>query len=107
MCAGFDEIFVTGDYDPASMFDWKQRETGHRAKLLQVTSQWADAFDVLLNQYQRIGESVPAFVLVQSLSDDRGHRTEIINSIFRNVFDFHKLALHFFKKTGLTLRKMR
>jgi hypothetical protein len=67
---------------------------------LKVTSQWADSFDALLNQYQRLGESLPGFCLVQSLPDDRGQRAEIINSIFRNVFDFHKLALQYFKKTG-------
>jgi hypothetical protein len=69
-------------------------------KALQVSSQWADSFDVLLKQYQKFGESIPAFVLVRSLPDNQGHHNEIINSIFGKIFTFHKLALHYFRKTG-------
>lgn len=54
----------------------------------------------MLKHYQRVGESIPAFVLVQSLPDGQGHHDEIINSTFCKIFTFHKLALQYFRKTG-------
>lgn len=44
-----------------------------------------------------MGESLPAHSQIRSLSNNYA---EIMASLFRYIFDFHKLALDYFRKPG-------
>lgn len=74
---------------------------------LQVTTRRSEAFDGLLSQYEQLGQCLPAVTQVKSLSAESSLQSEIVGVIFRNIFEFHKLALHYFKKAGECLPASR
>ncbi|KLU87314.1 hypothetical protein MAPG_06315 [Magnaporthiopsis poae ATCC 64411] len=68
--------------------------------MLMMTSNFADAFDSLLNTYQQIGEQIPLLISFKTLFDDPAHvhMRQLLVLIYQDILTFQLLALQFFRK---------
>lgn len=69
----------------------------------QVASTFYEAFNVLLDSYQRISESLPLLAQYQSLFQSNAHMVKTLELVYRDIFEFHHLALNYFKKPGICI----
>ena len=63
---------------------------------LQVASNLTNAFDALLDAYQRIGEQIPLLIQYQTLFQTHPHMRQLLVDIYRDILDFHKEAIKHF-----------
>jgi hypothetical protein len=68
--------------------------------LLQVTSNWADSFDTILDAYQQIGEQIPLLKQYQILFDHSPHMQKVLEMIYLDILEFHRRALRIFSGPG-------
>ncbi|KAK3619537.1 hypothetical protein LTR56_023972 [Elasticomyces elasticus] len=67
--------------------------------LLLVASSFAEAFNALLDAYQRIAEQLPLLAQVQALFGDDIKMRDPLATMYRDIFVFHRRALKYFKGT--------
>lgn len=70
--------------------------------LLQVSVNYIDAFEGLLDVYKDLGESLPLFELYTSQLQNKNlpHMQEILEKIFVDILKFHQSAFKFLKQKG-------
>lgn len=68
--------------------------------LLQVTSTYVKAFDVMLDMYEDIGEQLPLFSQYQVLFQNTPHMNKILELIYVDILEFHAKAFRYFKQKG-------
>ena len=74
--------------------------------LIQTTktaSNYADAFDLLLDAYKDIGNSLPQFGKYARLFSNNPGIRKVLVEIFEGILRFHKRAMGFFRRPGLSL----
>ncbi|KUJ21501.1 uncharacterized protein LY89DRAFT_610110, partial [Mollisia scopiformis] len=64
---------------------------------LQIASKLNEAFDALLDAYEKIGNSLPILSTVDALFCSHPHVKQVLANIFEDILDFHKRAIVFFK----------
>lgn len=68
--------------------------------MFQVASTFAEAFNALLDAYQRIYESLPSLEKYQTLFAHDALVERALEAIFTDIFDFHAKALKYFRGRG-------
>ncbi|GIZ46852.1 hypothetical protein CKM354_000996100 [Cercospora kikuchii] len=68
--------------------------------LLQVSDGWPTAFDSLLRQYQKLGDSMPTPNDLQKASQGSAAHSQILQVMFCKIFAFHTLALQYFRNAA-------
>ncbi|KAH8722373.1 hypothetical protein GQ44DRAFT_687152 [Phaeosphaeriaceae sp. PMI808] len=63
-----------------------------------VTRNYADGFNALLSFYSEISENVPQFNQYQILFHDNTHMQLALAHIYRDILEFHKEALRYFRQ---------
>ena len=66
----------------------------------KIASTWAVAFDTLLDAYQQIGENIPLLGQYQAMFADNAYMQGILELIYKDILEFHRRALKFFKQRG-------
>jgi hypothetical protein len=66
----------------------------------QAASTFAEAFNALLDAYQRIGENMPLFAEYQALFDSDPKMRQILELYYQDIFEFHQRAINYFKCSG-------
>jgi hypothetical protein len=69
-----------------------------------VTKECAEIFNILLDAYHRIGETIPQFQQYQTLFLGNAHVRRALGFIYEDILNFHKEALRYFRKSGTSLR---
>lgn len=64
----------------------------------QVASKMTEAFDALLDAYERIGSALPIVQAIDSLFYSRPHVQQVLANVFEDILTFHKRAIVFFKQ---------
>jgi hypothetical protein len=64
--------------------------------IVQVASKLNQAFDALLDAYQRIGSALPLIQAIDNLFYSRPHIQHVLANIFEDILTFHKRAIVFF-----------
>lgn len=68
--------------------------------LLTVTKECAEVFNILLDAYHRIGETIPQFQQYETLFVNNAHVRRALGFIYEDILNFHKEALRYFRKSG-------
>lgn len=73
---------------------------------LQIASKLNEAFDTLLDAYERIGSALPIIQAIDTLFYSQPHVQQVLADVFEDILTFHKRAIvSFSKKTWkLTFR---
>ncbi|KAI0098179.1 putative zinc finger protein [Nemania sp. FL0031] len=66
--------------------------------LLQTTSVANDAFDELLDAYERMGEGLPLLIQHQRLFHDMPHMTQILSHIYEDIISFQLIIWRYFQQ---------
>ncbi|KEZ43202.1 hypothetical protein SAPIO_CDS4876 [Scedosporium apiospermum] len=66
--------------------------------LLQVTSNFVNAFDALLDMYNEIGEQLGLLGKYQSLFCEKPHMMNVLEMIYVDILEFHAKALSYFRQ---------
>lgn len=66
----------------------------------KVASVWADSFDVLLDAYQQIAESIPLLLQFRSLFEKSPEMGKVLEVIYEDILEFHQSALRMFGKSS-------
>ncbi|KAH7324015.1 ankyrin repeat-containing domain protein [Rhexocercosporidium sp. MPI-PUGE-AT-0058] len=90
--AGVLEVFVQAKPEILA-FIW-----GPIKLCLQIASKLDEAFDALLDAYEKIGNCLPILSTVDALFSSHPHLKEILANILEDILDFHKRAIVFFKQ---------
>jgi hypothetical protein len=69
----------------------------------QVTSNWAESFDTLLDAYQQIAESIPLLLQYQTLFEHSSHVSKVLEMIYEDILEFHQSALRMFGKSSKSI----
>lgn len=69
---------------------------------MQIASNFAEAFNGLLEGYLMIGESMPQLAQYQDLFRDSGRMQTALTSIFEDILEFHLEAVKLFKQRSTT-----
>jgi len=69
----------------------------------QVTSNWAESFDTLLDAYQQIAESIPLLLQYQTIFERTLHVSKVLEMIYENILEFHQSALRMFGKSSKSI----
>jgi len=71
--------------------------------LLQVTSNFVNAFDAILDMYQDIGEQINILERYQALFDwkENTHMKTVLEMIYTDILDFHAKALSYFRQRSM------
>ncbi|RDW85274.1 hypothetical protein BP6252_02864 [Coleophoma cylindrospora] len=67
--------------------------------LLQMTSAWAESFDILLDAYQQIADNIPLLLQYQSLFEQSPPMSKVLEMIYEDILEFHRSALRMFGKS--------
>ena len=77
--------------------------------LIQTTktaSNYTEAFDLLLDAYKDIGNSLPQFGKYAQLFSNKPSVRKVLVEIFEGILRFHKRAMGFFRRPGLSLSSL-
>ena len=66
--------------------------------LLQVTSNFARAFDDLLDMYEQVGEQLDLLEKYSPMFKARPHMTRVLEMIYMDILEFHSQALSYFRQ---------
>ena len=66
--------------------------------LLQTACAFHEAFDSLLDAYQRIGEQIPLLTQYEHIFTSHPHMVQVLRLFYHDILDFHWKALRFFKQ---------
>lgn len=66
--------------------------------LLQVTSNFARAFDDLLDMYEQVGEQLDLLGTYGPMFESRPHMKRVLEMIYVDILNFHSQALAYFGK---------
>ncbi|KAL5327958.1 hypothetical protein ACEPPN_005664 [Leptodophora sp. 'Broadleaf-Isolate-01'] len=91
--AGVLEVFVQAQPEILA-FIW-----GPIKLCLQIASKLDEAFDALLDAYEKMGNCLPILSRVDALFRSHPHLKEILANILEDILDFHKRAIVFFKQS--------
>ena len=69
----------------------------------KTASNYIDAFDLLLDAYKDIGNSLPQFGKYAQLFGDKPSVRKVLVDVFEGILTFHKKAMGFFRRSGLSL----
>ncbi|KAF2096252.1 C2H2 domain-containing protein [Rhizodiscina lignyota] len=64
--------------------------------MLQAASTWTDSFDVLLDAYEQIGESIPLLMEYKKLFDQNEEMRTVLGLVYTDILEFHRRAIRFF-----------
>ncbi|KAF4311887.1 zinc finger protein [Botryosphaeria dothidea] len=65
--------------------------------LLLSTRTYYDAFNLLLDAYMDIGESIPLFAQYEHVLNDKSQMHVVLEYVYTDVMDFHSSAIRYFK----------
>lgn len=65
-----------------------------------MASNLADAFNALLDAYQRIGEQIPLLLQYQALFQAYPHMRQLLVDIYQDILEFHREAIKHFQKSS-------
>ena len=68
---------------------------------LKTTSNYTDAFDILLDAYKDIGNNLPQFEKYAQLFGRKWSVRKVLVEIFGGILKFHKRAIGFFRRSGM------
>lgn len=71
--------------------------------LLQTVCHVTEAFDAILNTYQRIGEQIPLLTQRESQFRNNPHMRKVLGHMYRDILEFHWTAMKYFKRPALKL----
>ncbi len=57
-----------------------------------------EAFDALLDAYERIGSALPIVQAIDNLFYSAPHVQQVLANVFEDILTFHKRAIVFFKQ---------
>ncbi|KAI5800428.1 hypothetical protein DFH27DRAFT_82123 [Peziza echinospora] len=66
--------------------------------ILTIASQFADAFDTLLDAYAQLGECLPQFQKYDHLFGQSPEMQRVLGYVFEDVLEFHRRVLKIFKR---------
>ncbi len=66
--------------------------------LLQVTSNFARAFDDLLDMYEQVGEQLDLLEKYHSMFEAKPHMRRVLGMIYVDILEFHSQALSYFRQ---------
>src|SRR5437588_2758235 len=69
----------------------------------KTASNYTDAFDLLLDSYKDIGNSLPQFGKYARLFGDKPSVRKVLVEVFEGILRLHKQAMGFFRRPGLSL----
>jgi hypothetical protein len=69
--------------------------------MLQLASDYVDAFDKLIAAYHQISMFLPRFDLLSTAFKDHGAFQQILGLVYVDILDFHACAYKFFRKRGM------
>lgn len=69
----------------------------------QVASNYGDALDRLLDAYQSIWAEIPLLSSFEDLTSGRPYTKTILSWIYRDILDFHREAIKYFRGKGMVL----
>jgi len=69
---------------------------GHSLLIAQVASKLNEAFDTLLDAYERIGSALPIIQAIDNLFYSQPHVQQVLANVFEDILTFHKRAIVFF-----------
>ena len=70
----------------------------------QVASQLNEAFDTLLDAYERIGSVLPIIQAIDNMFYSQPHVQQVLADIFEDILTFHKRAIVFFSHKSKILQ---
>jgi len=65
---------------------------------VQVASNLNQAFDTLLDAYEKIGSALPIIKAIDTLFYTRPPVQQVLVNVFEDILTFHKRAIVFFSK---------
>ncbi|CAG9975887.1 unnamed protein product [Clonostachys byssicola] len=66
--------------------------------LLQIASNYIEAFDSLLDTYQQVGEQIPLLESYKDLFSNYPHMRSLLVLIYQDIMSFHLTAFRFFRQ---------
>ena len=69
----------------------------------KTASNFTDAFDLLLDAYQDIGNNLPQFKKYAQLFGNKPSVRRVLVEVFEGILRFHKRAIGFFRRSGMPL----
>ncbi|KAF8454287.1 hypothetical protein BDZ91DRAFT_842142, partial [Kalaharituber pfeilii] len=58
-----------------------------------VASKYISCFDIILDEYERLGECLPQFQQYDSLFKDNSHMRNVLGLVYQDILEFHSHAL--------------
>ncbi|KAF8454286.1 hypothetical protein BDZ91DRAFT_562030 [Kalaharituber pfeilii] len=71
--------------------------------LLQVTRKYIGCFDIILVEYERLGECLPQFQQYDSLFQDNRHMRKLLGLVYQDILEFHSRALKIIQRPAWNL----
>jgi len=66
--------------------------------LLQAACTFSEAFDSLMDAYQRIGEQIPLLTQYENIFRSQPKMTQVLQLFYHDILDFHWKAMRYFKQ---------
>ncbi|KAF8457906.1 hypothetical protein BDZ91DRAFT_852248 [Kalaharituber pfeilii] len=71
--------------------------------LLQVTSIYINCFDIILEEYERLGECLPQFQEYDSLFQNNNYMRQVLGLVYQDILEFHSRALKIIQRPAWSL----
>jgi hypothetical protein len=68
---------------------------------VKVAYTFHEAFDALLDSYQRIGEHIPLLAQYEDYFRNHPQMTQVLRLIYEDILKFHFKAMKYFKKRSI------
>ena len=65
---------------------------------MKTASTWTESFNILLDAYEQIGESIPQFEQYRALFGRSSDMQKVLGLVYTDILEFHRRALKFFKR---------
>jgi hypothetical protein len=66
--------------------------------LLQVACTFSEAFDVLLDAYERIGDQIPLLTQYEDYFRKEPRMSRVLGLLYEDILEFHWKAMRYFKQ---------
>lgn len=71
---------------------------------MKIASTFHEAFDALLDAYQRIGEHMPLLAQYEDYFRNHPHMTRVLQLMYEDILKFHLKAMKYFQKRSMYLK---
>lgn len=71
--------------------------------ILIVTNNYANAFNTILDSYERIGEIIPQLTQYQAFFSENDHMQVVLSQVFEDILNFHAKSVQYFQKSCSSL----